>query len=97
MKRCNGSGVKLLGILYAECDKQNNIDDAHILIVDEFAALTARGLEYATTASLSDYREHLCKLNNSLNASMRSDDDTLRLRQTTSPPCRAPACSRTSS
>ena len=37
MKRCNGSGVKLLGIVYAECDKLN--DDAQILIVDESSLL----------------------------------------------------------
>ena len=36
------------------------------------------GLDYATTASFSDYREHMCSLNNSLiNDSMRSNDDKL--------------------
>ena len=33
MKRCGGSGVKLLGILYAECDKLNN--ESQIMILDE--------------------------------------------------------------
>ena len=86
MKRCGGSGVKLLGILYAECDKLNN--ESQIMIVDEFASLTARGLEYATTASLSDYCEQLCSLNNSLNAYSMPPCATTRtsLRLTTSPP-----------
>ena len=56
MKCCGGSGVKLLGILYAECDKLNN--ESQIMIVDEIATLSARGFDYArTTAGFSDYRE----------------------------------------
>ena len=61
--------------MYAECDKLNN--ESQIIIVDEFASLTARGLEYATTASFSDYREQLCGLNNSLNANLRANEDKL--------------------
>ena len=75
LKRCGGSGVKLLGILYAECDKLNS--ESQIRIVDEIATLSARGFEFATTASFSDYREQLCGLNNSLNANLRANEDKL--------------------
>ena len=40
-KRCGGSGVKLLGILYAECDNLNS--GSQNLIKDEINALSARG------------------------------------------------------
>ena len=45
--------------------------------MDEFRALTARRLEYTTTAGFSDYREQLTKLNNSVTAIMHYDDDRL--------------------
>ena len=40
---CGNSGVKLLGIMYAACDKLNGT--AELLILDDFNALTSRGLE----------------------------------------------------
>ena len=57
LKRRGGSGVKLLGILYAECDKLNS--ESQIMIVDEIATLSARVFEFATTAGFSDYRSVL--------------------------------------
>jgi hypothetical protein len=64
---CGNSGVKLLGIMYAECDKLNGT--AELLILNEFNALTSRGLETKTTAGFSEYRTQLVKLNNSMTAS----------------------------
>ena len=66
---CGNSGVKLLGIMYAECDKLN--EPAEFLILDEFNALTSRGLDTKTTVGFSEYRTQLTKLNNSMTTSMR--------------------------
>ena len=71
-----GSGVKLLGNLHS--GSQN-------LIVDEIAALSARGFEFATTAGFADYREQMCALNNSLGVKLRSNARP-RSRLTTSKP-----------
>ena len=38
LKASNNSGVKLLGILYAECNKLN--EDAQLIIMDEFNTLS---------------------------------------------------------
>ena len=65
------SGVKLLGILYAECDNLNS--GPQNMIVDEIHAMSARGFEFATTAGFADYREQMCALNNSLGVKLRSN------------------------
>ena len=75
-ERCNGSGVKLLGILYAECDIKLN-SGSHVMIVDGINALSACGFEFATTAGFLDYREQMCALNNSLNTKLRKNEDRL--------------------
>ena len=90
---CDNSGVKLLSIMYAECDKLNETADP--LILDEFNALTSRGLETKTTAGFSEHRTQLTKLNNSMTASMCATMTT-SLWRTTSPPCRALASRRRS-
>ena len=59
-KRCDGSGVKLLGILYAECENLNG--GLQNLIVDKIAKLSKGGFEFATTAGFADYRERMCAL-----------------------------------
>ena len=59
-KRCDGSGVKLLGILYAECDNLNS--GSQNLIVDEIAKLLSKcGFEFATTTTgFADYTASGC-------------------------------------
>ena len=51
---CDNSGM-LLGIMYAECNKLNEDAEILILIMDEFNALTSRGLENKTTAGFLEY------------------------------------------
>ena len=58
-------------------ERDNLNSGSQNLIVDEIAALSARGFEFATTAGFADYRERMCALNNSLSAKLRSHEDTL--------------------
>ena len=62
------SGVKLLVIVYPECDKLGCT--ASRLILEEINAMTARGLSDNPTAAVSNirgrYRTDLVRLNNSL-------------------------------
>ena len=59
--RCDGSGVKLLKILYAECDNLK-YGGSQNLIVDKIAKLSKGRFEFATTAGFADYRERMCAL-----------------------------------
>ena len=69
------SGVKLLVILYGECDKLGGT--ASRLVVDEMSAMSSSGLAAKTTAAFSKYRKDFVKLNNSLQSNLRNDDDKL--------------------
>ena len=51
-ERCDGSGVKLLKLLYTECDNLNG--GSQNLIMEEIAKLSKGGFECATTAGFAD-------------------------------------------
>ena len=81
-ERCDNSGVRLLQLLYAECNNLNG--SSQNLIVDKMTKDTHAGFECATTAGFADYLETMGALNNSLGPKKHLNEDTLTAK-TTSP------------
>ena len=94
LKSAGNSSVKLLHVLYAQCNKLN--EDAQIIIMDEFNALSQKGLLDISTAGFSDYRQSLASLNNSTTTRCRTPRATATTANYVNTTWRAPASVRSS-